>query len=230
MQNNILIVEDDSLLNKTLSYNLKSDGYQVVSVYSFEEAKKELKHSFFNIAILDINLPDGTGWDLCRFIKKKYSNTYVIFLTANDKESDMIQGYEIGGFDYITKPFSIAVLSKKIAAILSTRNRPSQKHDIFNDGFLNIDFTKQAALIDGESLVFTPKEYRTLYLFVQNDKILLTKRQLLEKLWDYEENFVDEHTLTTMISRIRKKIEINQHKYIRTVYGIGYQWIGGSIL
>lgn len=230
MQNNILIVEDDSLLNKTLSYNLKSDGYQVVSVYSFEEAKKELKNSFFNIAILDINLPDGTGWDLCRFIKEQYPDTYVIFLTANDKESDMIQGYEIGGFDYITKPFSIAVLSKKIAAILSTRNRPSQKHDIFNDGFLNIDFTEQTALIGGESLVFTPKEYRTLYLFVQNDKILLTKRQLLEKLWDYEENFVDEHTLTTMISRIRKKIEINQHKYIRTVYGIGYQWIGGSIL
>lgn len=102
------------------------------------------------------------------------------------------------------------------------------KHDLFDDGFLRIDFSEQSAFLGRKSLDFTPKEYRTLSLFVKNSRIILTKRQLLEKLWDIDGDFVDEHTLTTIISRIRKKIETCDRKYIKTAYGMGYQWIGGA--
>lgn len=224
----ILIVEDNLLLNKTLAYNLTADGYNVVSAYNCASGLQQLKESRFNLALLDINLPDGNGLDLCRTIKSQYPDTYSLFLTANDQERDMIEGYEAGGFDYITKPFSIAVLCKKIATLFETLHKQSPKQDLYNDGILKINFSEQTATLGGNLIEFTPKEYRTLSLFIQNPKQILTKRQLLEKLWDIDGNFVDEHTLTTTISRIRKKIEHEGHKYIKTTYGIGYQWIGGA--
>lgn len=224
----ILIVEDDILLNKTLTYNLASEGYEVTSAFQYQEAVRHLKGKEFDVVILDINLPDGSGLDLCGEIQGRGQHTYIIFLTANDKESDMLKGYEAGGSDYITKPFSVAVLSKKIAAVFANMERSAPRHDLFDDGFLKIDFSEQSASLGGNPLDFTPKEYRTLFLFVKNPRIILTKRQIIEKLWDIEGDFVDEHTLTTIISRIRKKIETNEHKYIKTAYGIGYQWIGGE--
>lgn len=226
--NKVIIIEDDILLNNTLTYNLVSDGYRVDSAYSCIQARAMFTKEPFDLALLDINLPDGNGLQLCGELKKQNPNTYVIFLTANDKESDMLKGYEAGGADYITKPFSIAVLSKKVAAIFENMNRHSSKHEIYEDEFLKIDFSEQSATLAGAPIEFTPKEYRTIYLFVKNSRILLTKRQLLEKLWDVDGDFVDEHTLVTIISRIRKKIETDEHKYIKTSYGMGYQWIGGA--
>ena len=163
-----------------------------------------------------ITLPEGGNY------------TYIIFITANDKESDMLKGYEVGGADYVTKPFSVTVLCKKVAAVFANLELRTPRHDLFDDGFLKIDFSEQSASLAGESLDFTPKEYRTLFLFVKNPRIILTKRQILEKLWDIDGDFVDEHTLTTIISRIRKKIETDERKYIKTAYGMGYQWIGGE--
>ena len=224
----ILIVEDDMILNKTLAYNLSSDGYEVTSAYKYQEAVNDLKEKEFDAALLDINLPDGNGLDLCQEIRGRGQHTYMIFLTANDRESDMLKGYEAGGADYITKPFSVAVLCKKIAAVFDNMELRTPRHDVFDDGFLRIDFSEQTASLSGNLLEFTPKEYRTLYLFVKNPRIILTKRQLLEKLWDIDGDFVDEHTLATIISRIRKKIEIDERKYIKTAYGMGYQWIGGD--
>lgn len=224
----ILIVEDDTLLNRTLRYNLESDGYDVISAYNYKIAVQHLNEHKFDIALLDINLPDGNGLNLCKEIRENGQNTYIIFITANDKESDMLKGYESGGTDYVTKPFSITVLCKKIAAVFFNMELHTPKHNLFNDGFLKIDFSEHSASLDGEPLDFTPKEYRTLFMFVKNPRIILTKRQILQKLWDVDGDFVDEHTLTTIISRIRKKIETDQHKYIKTAYGIGYQWIGGK--
>lgn len=224
----ILIVEDDTLLNKTLAYNLTSDGYKVTSAFQYQEAVCYLKEKEFDVALLDINLPDGSGLDLCGEIQGRGQHTYIMFLTANDKESDMLKGYEAGGADYITKPFSVAVLCKKIEAVFANMERRTPRHDLFDDGFLKIDFSEQSASLAGEPLDFTPKEYRTLFLFVKNPRIILSKRQILERLWDIDGDFVDEHTLTTIISRIRKKIETDEHKYIKTAYGIGYQWIGGE--
>jgi DNA-binding response OmpR family regulator len=103
----ILIVEDDQLLNRTLAYNLTSDGYEVISVFNFDSAVRKLRENEFDVALLDINLPDGSGLDLCEEIRNRGQHTYIIFITANDKESDMLKGYEVGGADYVTKPFSV---------------------------------------------------------------------------------------------------------------------------
>ena len=224
----ILIVEDDILLNRTLGYNLASDGYEVTAAYNYKDAVSHLKAIEFDIALLDINLPDGSGLDLCEEIRGRGQHTYIIFITANDKESDMLKGYEAGGADYVTKPFSVTVLCKKVAAVFANLELRTPRHDLFDDGSLKIDFSEQRASLAGKPLDFTPKEYRTLFLFVKNPRIILTKRQILEKLWDIDGDFVDEHTLTTIISRIRKKIETDEHKYIKTAYGMGYQWIGGE--
>ncbi len=222
----IIIVGDDVILNKTLAYNLVSDDYEVASAYTCLNARELLKENC-DLALLDINLPDGSGLDLCAEIKEQNPQTYIIFLTANDRESDMLKGYEVGGADYFTKPFSVAVLCRKIAAVFETIEQRRPRHDLYGDGFLNIDFSEQTATLGGNPIDFTPKEYRTLLLFIKNSSLILTKTQLLEKLWDVDVNFVDEHTLTTIISRIRKKIEVDGHKYIKTAYGMGYQWIRG---
>lgn len=224
----ILIVEDDTLLNKTLAYNLTSEGYEVESTFTYAAAVSLLQKREFDLVLLDINLPDGSGLDLCGEIRERDQSSYIMFLTANDKESDMLGGYEAGGADYITKPFSIAVLCRKITAVFANMELRHPRHDLYDDGILKIDFSEQSASLAGKPLDLTPKESRTLFLFVKNPHMILTKRQLLEKLWDIDGDFVDEHTLTTIISRIRKKIETDECKYIKTSYGIGYQWIGGG--
>lgn len=140
----------------------------------------------------------------------------------------MLRGYEAGGADYVTKPFSVAVLCRKVAAVFASLQTQQPRHDIYEDSILRIDFSAQTASVCGHMVEFTPKEYRTLNLFVKNSGIILTKRKLLETLWDADGDFVDEHTLTTIISRIRKKIESGSRNYIKTIYGMGYQWIGGD--
>ena len=221
----ILIVEDDQLLNQTLTFNLISDGYAVRSAYSLAQAREA--GGAFDLILLDVHLPDGNGTDFCRGLREEGNNVYILFLTADDRESDMLRGYEAGGSDYLTKPFSIAVLGRKIAAIFASLDHLPQR-DQYDDGFLHLDFSAQSARLGGEALELTPREYKTLHLFVQNPGIILTKNQLLERLWDDEGNFVDEHTLTTTISRIRKKLERGGREYIRTRYGVGYQWTGGG--
>lgn len=224
----ILIVEDDNLLNKTLAYNLTSDGYEVTGVLNARTATTKLSHSEYDLVLLDINLPDGNGYDLCRLIKPAYPDTVVIFLTANDQEIDQIRGYEVGAVDYITKPFSIGALQRKISAMFSMLEHHKPTKDIYDDGRLFLDFSEQAASLSGKPLTLSPMEFKMLNLFRKNPKQVLTRGQLLEKLWDVDENYVDEHTLTTTVSRIRGKIESEGGTYIKTIYGMGYQWMGGE--
>ena len=224
----ILIVEDDALLNKTLAYNMTSDGWKVTSALNARSAANLLAGTAYDLVLLDINLPDGSGYDLCRLIKLEHPETMVIFLTANDQESDQLHGYEAGAVDYITKPFSVAALQRKISAMFAMLERHKPSRDIYDDGRLLIDFSEQSASLDGRPIALTPMEYKMLYLFCQNPKLVLTRQRLLERLWDVEERFVDEHTLTTSISRIRSKIEAEGGSYIKTIYGIGYQWTGGE--
>lgn len=224
----ILIVEDDSLLNKTLAYNLTSDGYKVTSVFNVKSAVYQLSNNEYDLILLDINLPDGSGYDLCKSIKFKHPDTVIIFLTANDQESDQIRGYEVGAVDYIAKPFSIGALQRKISAMFAMLEHHKPAKDIYDDGKLFLDFSEQTASLNGKPLTLSPMEYRMLNLFHKNPRQVLTRGQLLEKLWDVDENYVDEHTLTTTISRIRGKIEADGGTYIKTVYGMGYQWMGGE--
>lgn len=224
----ILLVEDDNLLNKTLAYNLTSDGYEVTGVQNARTAAAKLAGSEYDLVLLDINLPDGSGYDLCKLIKPKHPDTVVIFLTANDQESDQIRGYEVGAVDYITKPFSIGALQRKISAMFAMLDHHQPAKDIYDDGKLFLDFPEQAASLNGKPLTLSPMEFKMLNLFRKNPKQVLTRGQLLEKLWDVDENYVDEHTLTTTVSRIRSKIEADGGRYIKTIYGMGYQWMGGE--
>jgi DNA-binding response OmpR family regulator len=224
----ILLVEDDALLNKTLTYNLISEGYDTVSALNADTATEALARTEFDLVLLDINLPDGNGYDLCRLIKPENPDTLVIFLTANDQESDQIRGYKAGAVDYITKPFSIEVLLRKIRAMFAMLEHRGLTKDFYDDGRLFLDFSEQSAALNGKSLILSPMEYKMLYLFCKNPKQILTRQRLLERLWDAEENYVDEHTLTTFISRIRGKIEAEGDTYIKTIYGMGYQWMGGE--
>lgn len=220
----LLIIEDDVLLNGTLKLNLQLDGYTAVGVFACHEAETVLKKETYDLILLDVNLPDGNGFDLCQKIKAS-CNTPILFLTANDMEQSMIKGFELGADDYVTKPFSIPVLMLKIKALLS-RIHTQRKRDIFDDGHLQIDFLELTASVEGEVISFTPMEFRTLKLLTQNAKNVLTRQVLLERLWDIDRNFVDEHTLTSVISRIRSKIETDGIPYIKTVYGMGYLWVG----
>ena len=224
----ILIVEDDNLLNKTLAYNLTSDGYKITSAFNAKSAIYQLSSNEYDLVLLDINLPDGNGYELCKLIKPEHPDTVVIFLTANDQESDQIRGYEVGAVDYITKPFSINALQRKISAMFAMLEHHKPAKDIYDDGKLFLDFSEQTAILNGNPLTLSPMEYRMLNLFCKNPKQVITRHQLLERLWDVKGNFVDEHTLTTTISRIRGKIEANGSAYIQTIYGMGYQWMGGE--
>ncbi|WP_286082719.1 response regulator transcription factor [Parablautia intestinalis] len=224
----ILLVEDDALLNKTLTYNLISEGYDTVSALNADTATEALARTEFDLVLLDINLPDGNGYDLCRLIKPESPDTLVIFLTANDQESDQIRGYKAGAVDYITKPFSIEALLRKIRAMFAMLEHRGVTKDFYDDGRLFLDFSEQSAALNGKSLTLSPMEYKMLYLFCKNSKQILARQRLLERLWDADENYVDEHTLTTSISRIRGKIEAEGDTYIKTIYGMGYQWMGGE--
>ena len=225
----ILVVEDDRLLNHTLCYNLNTAGYTVDSALTKSVAGSFLTKQDYDLIVLDVNLPDGNGFELCKLIKPQHPDTIVIFLTANDQESDQIRGYEVGAVDYITKPFVIGALQRKIKAMFAMLEHHKPAKDIYDDGRLFLDFSEQTASLNGKHLTLSPMEYKMLNLFRKNPRQVLTRGQLLEKLWDIDERFVDEHTLTTSISRIRSKIESDGGApYIKTVYGMGYQWTGGE--
>ena len=180
----------------------------------------------YDLIVLDVNLPDGNGFDFCAEIKERRPDTAVIFLTTNDMESDQLRGFELGADDYVTKPFPISVFRKKVSALLGRIQRQAGG-DCYTDGTLSINFSELTAALAGEPVIFTPMEYRLLKVLVRNPQTVLTRQVLLEKLWDADENFVDEHALTVVISRIRGKIEAGGLQYIKTVYGMGYMWVGG---
>lgn len=223
----ILVVEDDRLLNSTLCYNLNAGGYTVDSALTKQAAKKFLEKQNYDLIVLDVNLPDGNGFDFCREAKEGCPDTAVIFLTANDMESDMLRGYELGAEDYVTKPFPMSVFQKKLAVVLGRLAKQSGG-DCYENGALSINFSEMTATLSGKALAFTPLEYRLLKVLTKNPQTVLTRQVLLEKLWDADGNFVDEHALTAAISRVRGKIETDGRQYIKTVYGMGYMWIGGT--
>lgn len=222
----ILVVEDDGLLNHIVCYNLMAVGYTVEAALTKAEAIRMCEKQDYDLIVLDINLPDGNGFDFCIKIKERRPDTAVIFLTANDMESDMLKGFELGADDYVTKPFPISVFQKKVSALLARISKQSNG-DCYEDEKLYINFLEMTATLFKQEIMFTPLEYRLLKVLTKNSGMVLTRQVLLEKLWDADENYVDEHALTVTISRIRGKIEKNGFQYIKTVYGMGYMWIGG---
>ncbi|MDD2980049.1 MAG: response regulator transcription factor [Hespellia sp.] len=224
----ILVVEDDRLLNNTLCYNLSTAGYSVDAALTKTAATHLSNKQDYDLIVLDVNLPDGNGFDFCYEIKERRTDTAVIFLTAHDMESDQLRGFELGADDYVTKPFPMSIFQKKVAALLA-RISKQNGGDYYDDGNLIINFSEMTAMLAGQAVVFTPMEYRLLKVLTKNTQIVLTRQVLLEKLWDIDGNFVDEHALTSVISRVRNKIEVGNFQYIKTVYGMGYMWIGGVV-
>ncbi len=226
MQKQILVIEDDEILNAGLCYNLQKRDMLPFSAGSIEEAKKLLKQETFDLILLDINLPDGSGFDFAKETVA-HQNIPFLFLTAHNLEEEMIQGLRTGADDYITKPFSIRVLMEKIQAVLR-RCGGTQKPQPYACGNLVIDFENRLVKSRGSTVALTPTEFEILETLCRSRGQILTKDVLLEKIWDRKENYVSEHTLSLNISRLRSKIADGEYEYIRTVYGLGYQWTGGQ--
>lgn len=218
----VLIVEDDWKLNQGIRYALEKAKYDVVSAHSIEEAKSAFSQKGADLILLDVNLPDGEGFDFCRDIKQN-RELPVLFITARDLEEDALSGYESGADDYITKPFSIKVLLKKLDVIF--KRIPDNNKNIFDDGNLFIDFEKAKVVVKNKECIVTPTEFRLLRKLIENKGRLLTYSILLEQLWDSNGGYTDRHTLAVNVNRLRAKIEDAQHKYISNVYGMGYQWL-----
>ena len=216
----ILLIEDDVALNKAISVYFKKENFQVDSIFCGHYMIYALEKNNFDIIILDINLPDLSGFDLIKQIKLINSNIPVIILSACDLDSDILHGFNLGAEDYVTKPFNIEILHKKINVIL----KRNTKNTFYKDDHLFFDKNTSKLVIDNKEIKLTPLEFKLLSLFLENQNQIILKETIIEKIWDSNENYVDEHTLLVNISRLRNKIEDDKHHYIKTVYGLGYRW------
>lgn len=224
----ILVVEDDLALSAGLCFELDAAGYISSPAYNCKKAEYLLDSDSFSLAILDVNLPDGNGFDLCRRLKAAHPGLPVIFLTANDLEEDVLTGFDLGAEDYVTKPFHMQILLRRVeVALRRSGKKPEPQGERWSDGYLSLDFSGLSAVRGKEKLTITPNEYKLLKLMTDNGGQVLTRQVLLDRLWDSAGNFIDDHTLTVTMNRLRGKIEDEGHTYIKTVRGMGYIWTGG---
>ena len=217
---NILLIEDDRPLNKAISVYFKKEKFYVLSSFSGQEALDILSQNNLDLIILDINLPDLSGFDLIEQIKIINSNIPILILSACDLDSAILHGFNLCAEDYVTKPFNIEILHKKINVIL----KRNTKNTFYKDDHLFFDKNTSKLVIDNKEIKLTPLEFKLLSLFLENQNQIILKETIIEKIWDSNENYVDEHTLLVNISRLRNKIEDDKHHYIKTVYGLGYRW------
>jgi len=226
----ILIVEDDITLNKGIMLTLKQPDIESRQAFNLEEADVVFKSEEIDLIILDVNLPDGNGFDFCKKVKEK-SDIPVIFLTACDLELDIVTGLELGADDYITKPFSLMVLRARIMVALRRLNSSKEKVEKIKIDNLSFDFDNMEYTKDDKKLILSKTEQKLLKILIKNKNHVLTRDQLIDRIWSDGGEFVDENALTVNIKRLREKIEENKSKpvYIKTVYGIGYLFdCGGS--
>ena len=219
----ILIIEDDRALAEGLTRALSTDRIQAESCANLREAEKLLSGQNYDLVILDINLPDGNGFDFLKTIKENCACP-VVMLTANDLESDIVAGLEQGADDYITKPFSLAVLRARVGAQLrkkeSGKTRATSHHII---GDYCFDFDRMEFTHAGEPVTLSKTEQKLLRMLIENVGITLTRDKLMDAVWTNEAEFVDENALSVAVKRLRDKLDAGEK--IKTVYGIGYVWI-----
>lgn len=210
----LLIIEDDKALNDGIA--LSFSGSEVLQAYSLEEARRfiDLKP---DLAILDINLPDGSGLDFCREIRG-FCQTPVIFLTANDMEIDIVAGLESGADDYITKPFSLAVLRARVNAVL---RRKQTDGSVFSQGEFFFDFENMIFRSADEPAELSKTEQKLLKTLVSNRGVILSRETLLNRIWSDGPEFVEENALSVTVNRLRKKLP---GLPVKTIYGVGYTW------
>lgn len=216
------MVEDDQILLDGIAYQMKKEGYQVLTADSLSGTRNMLEQAP-DLVILDINLPDGDSREFLEEIRSR-NPVPVIFLTARNTETDMISGFDAGGDDYVTKPFSMPVLLRRVEALL--RRSGEHARSFYYSGSLAWDFENRELSIGGEKVSLTPTEQKLLEVFLKNRNMVLTREVLLARVWDVDENFVDEKTLNVNVQRLRRKLETdaNNPRWIQTVFGIGYKW------
>lgn len=224
----ILIVEDDVGLNKGIALTLARDGVAVEQAYNLAGAEERFAAGGIDLVLLDVRLPDGSGLDFCAKLREA-SRVPVIFLTANDMESDIVMGFEMGGDDYITKPFSLMVLRSRVMAVL--RRCDPGREDKVNIGSLAFDFGKMDYRKEGAAISLSVTEQKLLKALVNHRGQVLPREQLIYLVWGQDSDFVDENALTVTIKRLRAKIEEDPAapQYIKTVYGLGYLWADAGV-
>lgn len=221
----ILLLEDDLALINGLSFALNKQGYEADIAHTLRDAQSKWAEGKYDLLILDVSLPDGSGFEFCRAVRQS-SKVPIIFLTASDDEIDIIMGLDIGGDDYITKPFKLGVLMSRINAMLRRmKNFASADTELCSNG-IKVALLQGQAFKNGELLDLTAVEYKLLCLFMQNPNRLLSKEQILGRLWDCEGNYIDSSTLSVYMRRLRIKIEDNpsEPRLLLTVRRMGYKW------
>jgi Response regulators consisting of a CheY-like receiver domain and a winged-helix DNA-binding domain len=222
---NILLVEDDLSLIEGLSFSLHKNGFQTEICKTVEEALCAFQNKKFDLLLLDLTLPDGSGFDICRRIRKS-SSVPIIFLTASDEEVNIVMGLDIGGDDYITKPFKLNELISRMNALLRRARLSDVPRDVICSNGITILLAKNRVYKNTEELELTTAEYRLLCLLLQNPDAVLTRETILERLFDTNGNFIDDNTLSVYIRRLRSKIEDDPENpvFLTTVRRLGYKW------
>ena len=221
----ILMLEDDLSLINGLSFAFRKQGFELAVVRTLKEANELWGEGKYDLLVLDVSLPDGTGYEFCKKVRQ-VSKVPIIFLTASDEEMNIIMGLDIGGDDYITKPFKLGVLVSRINALLRrAKGFNSTDTELQSNGIKVLML--QGQVFKNEKLIdLTAAEYKLLCLFMKNPNVVLTKEQILDKLWDCEGNYIDSSTLTVYMRRLRMKIEDNpsEPQMLLTVRRMGYKW------
>ena len=221
----ILLLEDDLSLINGLSFAFRKQGFELAVVRTLKEANELWGEGKYDLLVLDVSLPDGTGYEFCKKVRQ-VSKVPIIFLTASDEEMNIIMGLDIGGDDYITKPFKLGVLVSRINALLRrAKGFNSTDTELQSNGIKVLML--QGQVFKNEKLIdLTAAEYKLLCLFMKNPNVVLTKEQILDKLWDCEGNYIDSSTLTVYMRRLRMKIDDNpsEPQMLLTVRRMGYKW------
>lgn len=218
----LFVLDDDAAIGMGLSYSLKNEGYDVTVAKNVKSAYEILNKETFSLYILDLTLPDGSGYDVCREIKKS-GDFPVIFLTAYDDEVNVVMGLELGADDYISKPFRVKELLARIKSVLRRYSKDSPD-GIVSVGSIKVNTNEAKIYKNGAEIILTAMEYKLLLIFINNRGKVLSRQRLLEDIWDVAGDFVNDNTLTVYIKRLRDKIEEDPAKpqIIKTVRGLGY--------
>ena len=219
----ILIIEDDIALNKGLCKALTTDSRQLISCTDIRAAREQILCSMPSLILLDINLPDGSGLDFLKEIKKGSDSIPVILLTANDTDLDIVNGLELGADDYITKPFSLAVLRARVNTQLRKKPSATVPNSVIIIGDYSFNFSTMEFSVRNKKVELSKTEQKLLRLLIENRGTVMSRSALVDRIWTDGAEYVEENALSVTVKRLRDKLEA--HQYIKTIYGIGYSWV-----
>ena len=228
---NILMVEDDSTIAFAVKYAVEQEGFNLDIAEYLENARKIVNSKEYDLILLDVMLPDGNGYEFLKQLREHDEDTPVIFLTACNEEVNIVMGLDIGGDDYITKPFRVRELISRINAILRRKGKSQDSNKkILKFKNISIHTLEARVFKNNEEIFLTSAEYKLLLILIQNKNMVLSRAQILEKLWDVTYDFINDNTLSVYIKKLREKIEDDSSKpqYILTVRGLGYKWNGSD--